>query len=663
MNFQNPSFLWALLLLVIPILIHLFNFRRYKKVIFSNVSMLKEIQTESKKTRQIKKWLVLISRLLAIAVLVFAFAQPYLPNTNGEVGKSLVSIYVDNSQSMNTEGEEGQIFETAKNVARDIVKSLPPETEIQFIDNELSPFSNKLQSVSNAIKLIDDLEITQQSNNLHSVVQKAKSKYASNDYGRLQFFGISDFQNFANEGPINLDSAHKLNLVKLVPEKLQNISVDSVWLTEPLSRPGEPINIRVKIVNNGTENAESSTLILKVNNVQQGVESFSVDAKSQEILDLAFTANTPGWVKGEISINDVPVVFDNNYHFAVHVKPSLKVLQVGVKSPQIAKIFSKDQSFNLQSVISSGINYGDFATYDFIILNQLQEVSSGLAEQVKQFVSNGGVVCVIPNAITPKYSNLFNAVSGISYGGLTMKNLSISPKDLKHPFLKGVYKKIPKNILLPKVIKCFGISGGDAILRLKDGSSILSKVSYKKGSMFCLSVPLNNSFSSLQEHEIFVLMMLKMAFSNSTKQKLSYNLYSTDAITIPAFSNNEESLKLEKGKLSVLLESSGSEGNLKLWLNNYINESGVYSIKRGNDELAKVALNNTRVESKQQFYQSEELAELFTGGQVDVIKFNAASIKNASTLISNGKPLWKLFIFLCLIFLLIEVFLLRFLKS
>jgi hypothetical protein len=79
MIFLYPSVLFFLLALAIPIIIHLFNFRRYKKIYFSNVAFLKNIQTESEKKSKLKHLLVLLSRLLAFAALIVAFSQPYIP--------------------------------------------------------------------------------------------------------------------------------------------------------------------------------------------------------------------------------------------------------------------------------------------------------------------------------------------------------------------------------------------------------------------------------------------------------------------------------------------------------------------------------------------------------------------------------------------------------
>ncbi|MCX6185937.1 MAG: BatA domain-containing protein, partial [Bacteroidetes bacterium] len=79
MQFVYPGFLFALFAISIPIIIHLFNFRRYKKIVFSDIRFLKQVIEKNQKQQNIKNWLVLLCRILAISFLVIAFAQPYLP--------------------------------------------------------------------------------------------------------------------------------------------------------------------------------------------------------------------------------------------------------------------------------------------------------------------------------------------------------------------------------------------------------------------------------------------------------------------------------------------------------------------------------------------------------------------------------------------------------
>ena len=665
MSFLQPLFLWALGLLAVPLVIHLFNFRRYQKVIFSNVDMLKEIQTESRKTRQIKKWLILATRMLALAALIFAFAQPFLLEEGTKDGRKLISLYLDNSESMRAEGQDGQLFEYGKNAARQVLQNLPKDAEVQVLDNALSTFSNRLYSPDKALKIIDDLAIDYHPNDFAKIIQKMNNKFVSEGFASHYSFAISDFQQ-SKEAATVLDSSMVLNVVQLKPETLQNLSIDSVWLAEPVSRPNTPIKLKVKVVNNGPQRVESSVVVLKVNGVQQGVESFGIEGKGVQVLDLGFTSAQKGWISGEVSLTDVPVVFDNVYHFAVHIKPTINILQIGSPSSEVAKIFGKDAVFTLTNTAAGNIDYAGLDAYDFIILNALPEVSSGLAEQLKTFANKGGVVAIVPNAIGVDYTQFSTTLGSASYGAVIQKDLSISSKDLKHPFVKDVYKKVPENVLLPKVKKCYQLKGSGSsqrILSLKDGSDILTRTKVGAGAVFQFAVPLNGEYSSMADHELLVLVMLKMAFSKSVKQKLAYPLFAKEAIGLGG-DKSFGVLSLLKGERAVLVETGFGTGDSRFWLNEEVDEAGVYSLQNtSGDELAKLALNQSRAESRQQFATEDDLRAQLKGITINKISGNVAAIKTATDTINSGTPLWKVFIGLCLIFLLIEILLLRFLKS
>ena len=115
MIFGNPAMLWGLLAVLIPVVVHLFNFRRYKKVYFSNVDQLVDLRTESRRHNNLRQWLVLAMRVLAIDFLVLAFAQPVIGHRNGNArsGQTAVSIFVDNSYSMAGASGDGSLLDLA----------------------------------------------------------------------------------------------------------------------------------------------------------------------------------------------------------------------------------------------------------------------------------------------------------------------------------------------------------------------------------------------------------------------------------------------------------------------------------------------------------------------------------------------------------------------
>lgn len=629
--------------------------------------MLRQIQTESRKTRQIKKWLVLLTRMLILAALVIAFARPYLLDENAKTGRQLVSIYLDNSQSMRAEGEQGELFENAKNATRTLLGNLPNEAEVQVVNNAMSPFSTKVYSPAKAEKIIDDMELDYHPNDFGKVMQRISNTYISQGYASQHTFAISDFQTSGyGEGP-PLDSGISVSVVQLKASSSRNISVDSVWLEEPISRPGSPVRIGIKITNNGKESVESANAVMRINGVQQGVESFGVAGGSQYILSMSFTSAKKGWVSGDISVNDVPVTFDNTYYFSLEVKPSIDILQIGESSSAIAKIFNNDPIFQYTSTSSGAIDYATLGKYDFVILHELSEVSSGLATQLEAFVKKGGVLTILPQAAKVDYNSLTTVLGLAEYGAILNKKISITSEDLKRPFLRDVYKRVPANVLLPKIKKSYSLQKGvntRELLSLKDGSSLLTKTNVGAGSVYQYAVPLDASYSNIESHEVFVLSMLKMAFSKSEKQRLAYTLFDLEPIYMNVSESGAEALKLVGDTKETLIESSSVGNDFRFWLNGEIRNAGIYRLTTlDNKELATVGLNFPRAESIQTFADEDELRAFLSGAEVNVAGKSAASLKNAVNDLQLNTPLWKLFIGLSLIFLLIEILLLRFLKS
>ena len=113
MQFKYPEILYGLLLLIIPIIVHLFQLRRFEKVPFTNVQFLKNITLQTRKSSQIKKWLILFTRMLLLASIIIAFAQPYQANTKNFNTKNETVIYLDNSFSMQAKGANGTLLNTA----------------------------------------------------------------------------------------------------------------------------------------------------------------------------------------------------------------------------------------------------------------------------------------------------------------------------------------------------------------------------------------------------------------------------------------------------------------------------------------------------------------------------------------------------------------------
>jgi len=175
MSFLYPSFLFALGALSIPIIVHLFNFRRYKKVYFTNVRFLKEVQQESKSKSTLKRLLILASRLLALTCLVLAFAQPYIPSNHTiKKGVRTVIIYIDNSFSMQAANKNGSLLDDAKRKARELIQAASASDKIQLISNDFYATSHTVLSKEQALDAIDKLTVSPSVKSLQEILKMPK---------------------------------------------------------------------------------------------------------------------------------------------------------------------------------------------------------------------------------------------------------------------------------------------------------------------------------------------------------------------------------------------------------------------------------------------------------------------------------------------------------
>ena len=135
MSFKHPEILYALLLLLIPIIVHLVRWKRFKQVQFTNVAFLQELEVKSRKSRILKELLVLLLRLLALASIIIAFAQPYFASEAGlqKIKQSKLVIYADNSLSMSALNGNTKLWQ---NLTQNLNRFLDDEQTYTFLTND-----------------------------------------------------------------------------------------------------------------------------------------------------------------------------------------------------------------------------------------------------------------------------------------------------------------------------------------------------------------------------------------------------------------------------------------------------------------------------------------------------------------------------------------------
>ncbi|HQV00438.1 MAG TPA: BatA domain-containing protein, partial [Bacteroidia bacterium] len=222
-SFVTPAFLYALFLIAIPILIHLFNFRRFKKVAFTNVRFLQQLKEETNAQSKLKHLLVLICRILAIVFLVLAFAQPFIPQKKQPVaGQQAISVFVDNSFSMDAIGSQGTLLQQAQEKAIEVARAYTATDKFQLLTADFNPENQRMLSREEFIDQVQQIKSSAPGKTLSQIRARQNEALLNAGISRQQSYIISDFQqNYFDFNLLKTDTA-PVSLIALAAKTTNN---------------------------------------------------------------------------------------------------------------------------------------------------------------------------------------------------------------------------------------------------------------------------------------------------------------------------------------------------------------------------------------------------------------------------------------------------------
>ncbi len=683
MNFLYPQFLWALLAIAIPIIIHLFNFRKFKKVYFSDVRLLKQVELETSKKSNLKHLLILLARILAIAALVFAFAQPFWKDDSNTLtaGEKLVSVYIDNSFSMENKLNEFTLLDNAKKEAEKIANLYQQNDKFQLITNDFESKHQRFITRKQFLSEVEELSISANSRLLSQIEQKQLDFLKKeNSQNKIAYY-ISDFQkSTADMENLKFDSIINLNLVSVTPNQVGNVYVDSVWFESPVRIVNKQEKLFAKIINT-TQDDIQLKVELSINGSVKGILNQDVLANSSETVSLDYKLTESGIVSGKLLISEYPdptATFDDSYYFSYVLKKTSNILVINQSakyldnvSGNINQLFKSDPYFKLTNLSAASIDYSKFSGSDLIIVNQLNKYSSGLVSELMKYTESGGSLLIIPgdNLELNSVNELLLATRVGRFMKKDTSNTKVTYLNLESPFFRDVFEKTPKNIDLPKIFSMYKLSSSNrssktTLMKSQTGNDFLSKFNYEKGKVFVLGVPLSSNFSNFASHSLFVTALLRVAESSGVSQQSSAGM-ETNSIRIKDNGIDVSNLKIRNEELGVefIPETEVGRGEVELFYSDEIKKAGNYEVIANENLVYSFGVNYSRKESNFNSFSAEDLSKNYSTDFVKII-----DVANSSTSIDNAESyqdatkLWKRFILLALLFLAIEMVLIKWMK-
>jgi hypothetical protein len=665
MNFIYPSFLWALLALAIPIIIHLFNFRKTTKVYFSNNRFLKQVKEVTSSKRRLKHYLILASRLLFLLFLVLTFAQPVIPAREQLGADHSVLIYIDNSQSMSAQmADKTQGLQAALRFAQSIVSQFPPDTRFKILTNDFAPFSNSFKSKPEATDLLAQIKFSPVSRSVDEIFLRLKSDLRRD----REIFWISDFQKSTMGSlPAAWDSLNRWHLVPVKFGSTANVFVDSAFLENPFVSTGEKNVLNVKFRNDGDNEVSDLNVRLSINSIQAGTAQITIPAKGATQASFDIASGLKGLNRGHISFADFPVNFDNEFFLALNFTNKVRVIEIKSAAgvTPVESVFGNKDVFDFTAYPVANFNYSKLSNAELVVVNGLNKIEPSLALALQQYLQEvkGSILLLPGSAIDVESYKQFTNLPAIHILQDVVPT-DLERPDFSNPFFEDVFEEKSAAVAMPKGTPYLNW-GNDraAILKFKSDVPFLSRFD-RGGKLYILASPLQSAFTDFYNHALFVPVMYRIAASGKRDDQRLYYSVKEDFLTVNADSLLDDRPVKLVGNEEIVPSQRKVNNQLFIDIPKFSIQQGFYKVVSEKDSLQLVAFNIDNAESLLEQADANEMRNQMGNGS-NITIFEAESVEQFSNEVKSrylGKPLWKYALILSLFFLLAEVLLIRFLK-
>lgn len=642
MQFKHPEVLYFLFLLVIPILVHLFQLRRFKKEYFTNVQFLKELSIQTRKSSTIKKWLLLLTRLFLLAFLILAFAQPFFSAKESTKNTNEMYIILDNSFSMEAKGKKGELL---KRAVQDLLEHTPEAQNFSLITNSDNYWNTDIKSIQKDLQNLKYSASPFRLDNLIAKVNARKSAFNKDIIVITDAVGLEENQtkSFRKED----------NIYFIIPEAEQknNIAIDSVFIQQTLDSFYE---IGVKLSANG-EDFKDVPIALYNKGKLTAKTLINFDTKDKTI---NFTIPKEDF-HGYVSITDKGLAYDNMYYFSISKPGKTNVISIGDtdKSNFLSRIYTSDE-FNYYNFPIANLDYNLLEKQDAIVLNELNDIPQALQTTLKSFVGKGGNLVVIP----AQESNVSQLNSFISnFGALKFNTASPNEKkvtkiNFNHPLFSTVFEKKVDNFQYPSTKVSFGLSSTTpSVLVYDDQSAFLTSLPSDLSSVYVFAAPINKSNSNFQNSPLIVPTFYNMAQNSQKTGVNAIIIGESQPFVTDAILSKDEILTVKNATESFIPVQQLLNTKVKMSFNDNPSEAGNFGIFNGTNLVQNISFNYNRTESNLALANPDAASNFKEIEDIETV-FNTIQTDRTDT------QIWKWFVILALLFLALELLIQKFVK-
>ncbi len=699
MIFLNPAVLFGLIAASIPVLIHLLNLRKLKRIEFSTLSFLKELQKNKIRKIKLKQWLLLALRMLIILFLVTAFARPTLKGVaiggTTSAAKTTAVFILDNTPSMSVVDAKGSYFNQAKAAANQLLAQLQEGDDAALIlvsdhsGNEVKTTTN----LADFQKQIDAVKISDESGYLNDAIVKAAEVLSKSQNFNKEIYILSDFQQGRLAAPGSISNLSQLlnNKVRLYAfnfsgKEVFNLGIDQLKLNTQIFEKNKPVNFAATVTNYSAQPVSNLVVSLFVNGERSAQQSITLNPGESKIADMDAVVKSSAFVNAFAEIEDDEILQDNKRYINFFIPkeiptaifsddPSdsrfvnIALTAFDINNNQLGNDNQTTGTLKITQKNLNQISVLDLSQYDVLIIIGPDGNLGGL-DRLKTYVDNGGSILLMPGSKTTP-QNFQQITSGLNIpspsgtsGNInaTGNGIRFDKVDFNHPVFKDIFSNAAKkNIESPDIYYHFRINPegkGESIITLQDGSSFLSEYKIGKGKIFCFNTSPVLSWSNFPLKGIFAPLMNKSVFYLASKNESISETIAGAPVLINLRNSASPQIKIVRPDKSEDFINLQNESSSNYYEYKRTDIAGNYLVYSGSKLVDEFSVNLDPQESVVKYLSTSDFENYlkqidFKGKFISVGKNeNPAKVVMQSRF---GSELWRLFLAVAIILALIEM--------
>lgn len=637
MQFKHPEILWALFLLVIPVVIHLFQLRRFSPTPFTNVAMLQKLVSESRRSDRLKKWLLLATRLLLLTALIIAFAQP-LASGDTVLKERETVIYLDNSFSMQARADGSSLLARA---VQELIKGLPPDGPVSLFTN--GETFDKVRPKDIRDRLLS-LSHVQGHLALSEIHLKARALFSDSGTDK-HLIVISDFQRNMQDGPWERDRSLTVHYVPQRPGEGRNIALDSLFLEE--APPGQ-LGLVVLLSGGGRE----QTLPVSLYNGEELIAKTAATFSENGTARLTLSIMAQEEIQGRLAIVDQGLAYDNNLYFSLNAQDPVKVLAIGSgESDYLDRLYAGDV-FTLKKYAVDQFNHSELDGQQAVVVEGLQTLPENLQLALQSFARQGGSLIVIPpdRPDIASYNRFFSTLGAGRYLEPIVQEAPLTGIAQEHPLYRGVFQGEVDNFDYPRVGQHLGmrsdlpailtLEGGDAFLRGRDG-------------LYVFTASLDRKNTDFKNSPLIVPTFYRMALSGAEPPELYHIVGSRASVDLRGSLGPDDVLRVANDDHGFIPLQRAFPNRIRLTFGQNPDRDGGYGIFLDDRRLKHISFNYPREESRLEYMDLEGVSEAR-------VQESLVGLFDHWEAEGQSSAYWKWFVILALFLILVETLIQKF---